>query len=103
MLQYPSQEIFNRERPLWLSLYLEERGVRGCNSCFSKEKIKTTTTFTVDYKGCIIVIKNVSCYECQVCGEIIFSDETSAHIEYLVSETQKILQDVTVIDYNKVA
>lgn len=43
-----------------------------CNSCFSREKIKTTTTFTVEYKGCIIVIKNVPCYECQVCGEVIF-------------------------------
>jgi len=45
-----------------------------CNSCFSREKIKTTTTFTVEYKGCIIVIKNVPCYECRVCGEAIFLD-----------------------------
>ncbi len=74
-----------------------------CNLCFSKEKIKTTTTFTVEYKGCIIVIKNVPCCECQGCGEVIFSDETSARIEYLVNAAKKMLQDVAVIDYNKVA
>ena len=74
-----------------------------CNSCFSREKIKTTTTFTVEYKGCIIVIKNVPCYECQVCGEVIFSDETSARIEYLVKKKKRILQEVAVIDYNSAA
>lgn len=74
-----------------------------CNSCFSKEKIKTTTTFTVEYKGCIIVIKNVPCLECQVCGEIVFSDNTAARIENLVNAAKKVLQEVAVIDYNKAA
>lgn len=78
-------------------------GIIMCNSCFSREKIKTTTTFTVEYKGCIIVIKNVPCYECQVCGEVIFSDETSARIEYLVNAAKRILQEVAVIDYNSAA
>ncbi len=30
-----------------------------CNACFKDDKIKTFTTFTVEYKGCIIVVKNV--------------------------------------------
>lgn len=68
-----------------------------------QRKIKTTTTFTVEYKGCIIVIKNVPCYECQVCGEVTFSDETSARIEYLVNAAKRILQEVAVIDYNSAA
>lgn len=74
-----------------------------CNACFSEEKIKTTTTFTVEYKGCIIVIKNVPCLECQMCGEITFSDDVSLQLERLITAAKSVLQDVAVIDYAKVA
>lgn len=30
-----------------------------CNACFGDDKIKTTTTFTVEYNGSIIVVRNV--------------------------------------------
>lgn len=74
-----------------------------CNACFSKEKIKTTTTFTVEYNGCIIVVKNVPCLECQVCGEEYFSDDVSAQLEVIVNAAKNVLQDVAVIDFQKVA
>lgn len=74
-----------------------------CNACFNDGRIETTTTFTVEYKNCVIVIRNVPCFECQICGEVIFSDEVSAHLEELVSSAKQLLQDVSVIDYSKVA
>lgn len=74
-----------------------------CNMCFSEQKISTTTTFTVEYKGCIIVVKNVPCLECPVCGEIIFKDAVSAKLEDLVSAVKKIVQDISVIDFARAA
>ncbi len=76
-----------------------------CNACFNenKNKIKTKTTFTVEYKDCIIVIKNVPCLECDTCGEITFTDEVSERLEVLVNEAKKLMQDISVIDYCKVA
>ena len=74
-----------------------------CNSCFDDNKIKTTTTFTVEYKECIIVVKKVPCMECQMCGEIYFSDEVSQKLERLVEAAKSILQDISVIDYTKAA
>ena len=74
-----------------------------CNACFKDDKIKTVTTFTVEYKGCIIVIRNVPCLECQACGEITFTDEVSAQLEKIVNSVKTVLQDVSVIDYSKVA
>ncbi len=73
-----------------------------CNNCFNNT-ISTTTTFTVEYKGCIIVVKNVPCYECQICGDIRFTDEVAGKLEMLVETTKKLLQEVSVIDYNKAA
>jgi YgiT-type zinc finger domain-containing protein len=74
-----------------------------CASCFSDDKIKTTTTFTVEYQGCIIVVKNVPCLECQMCGEVTFTDDVSAKLEVLVESAKKLVQEVSVIDYNKAA
>lgn len=74
-----------------------------CNACFNDEKLKTKTTFTVEYKECIIVIKNVPCLECEVCGEITFTDEVSEKLELLVNAAKKLMQEISVIDYSKAA
>lgn len=60
-----------------------------CSACFGDTKIRSRTTFTVEYNECIIVIKNVPCLECGVCGEITFSDEVSANIEMIVDAAKK--------------
>ncbi len=73
-----------------------------CNACFRDDKLKSTTTFTVDHKGCIIVVKNVPCLECRVCGEITFSDEVSECLENIVNPAKKLSQEIAVIDYSKV-
>ena len=74
-----------------------------CNSCFDENKLQMTTAFTVNYKDCLIVIKNVPCLECEMCGEMTFTDEVSVKIEFLVSEVKKLKQEISIIDYFKVA
>jgi len=74
-----------------------------CNHCFDKGKLETQTAFTVEYNNCIIVVKNVPCFECPVCGEVTFSDAVSAKLELLVSTAKKLMQEISVIDYNKAA
>ena len=74
-----------------------------CNMCFKTKKIATTTTFTVEYKNCIIVIKNVPCQECPLCGEVTFTDEVSRKLEKIVTRAKEILQEIAVIDFTKAA
>lgn len=74
-----------------------------CNSCFDDNKIATTTTFTVEYKDCIIVIKNVPCLECRICGEETFTDEVSERLELIVEAAKKVVASVSIIDYTHAA
>lgn len=74
-----------------------------CNACFSDDKVKTKTTFTVEYQECIIVVRNVPCLECPICGEVTFTDEVSKRLEKLVNAAKSVLQEISVIDYSKVA
>jgi YgiT-type zinc finger domain-containing protein len=53
--------------------------------CKCKEVVESVTTHVVNYKGCVIVIKNVPCEECEQCGEKFYSNEVARHLEKIVN------------------
>lgn len=61
------------------------------------------TTHVVNYRDCIIVIKNVPCEECEQCGEKFYTDEVAERLEELVSAAKRLMQEISVIDYQKTA
>lgn len=75
----------------------------SCMYCKNSTMIQSTTTHVVNYKDCIIVIKNVPCLECVQCGEKYYTDEVAEKLEELVNVTKKLMQEITVIDYPKIA
>ena len=71
--------------------------------CKCESVIISTTAYVVNYKNSVIVIKNVPCEECEQCGEKYFSDKVAVHLETLVDSAKKLMQEVAIIDYSKVA
>ncbi len=74
-----------------------------CMYCKNSTAVKSTTTHVVDYKNCIIVIKNVPCLECEQCGEKYYMDEIAEKLEMIVGTAKKWMQEMAVIDYWQVA
>lgn len=74
-----------------------------CMLCKCDTVTQSTTTHVVNYKDSVIIIKNVPCEKCDQCGEIFYSDEVAEHLEQLVNEAKKLLLDVSIVDYSKVA
>lgn len=74
-----------------------------CMLCKCDTVMQSTTTHVVNYKDSVIIIKNVPCEKCEQCGEIFYSDEVAEHLEQLVNEAKKLLLDVSIVDYSKVA
>ena len=74
-----------------------------CMLCKCNTVRQTTTIHVVNYKGNIIVIKNVPCEECEQCGEKFYTDEVAERLEEIVNTTKKLLQEVAVVDYQKIA
>lgn len=72
-----------------------------CMYCKCKSTIPFFTTHVVNYKNCIIIIKNVPCEECEQCGEKYYSKEVAKHIESLVNIAKQLMQEIAVIDYSK--
>ena len=75
-----------------------------CMFCKSKTVKSSTTTHVVNYKGSIIIIKNVPCEECDQCGEKFYSDEVAEKLEKMVNlAKQMMMQEISVLDYAKAA
>lgn len=74
-----------------------------CMFCKGTEIKKSITTHVVNYKDSIIIIKNVPCEECVQCGEKYYTDEVAEKLEKMVNDAKKIMLEVSIIDYTKVA
>ena len=74
-----------------------------CMYCKNSELKAATTTHVVSSDNSVIIIKNVPCEECSQCGEKYYSEETAERLEQLVNTAKKIMQEISVIDYCKVA
>ena len=74
-----------------------------CMYCKCKTTIPSLTTHVVNYKNCIIIIKNVPCEECEQCGEKYYSDEVAEQVESLVKKAKQHMQDNAINEYSKAA
>ena len=74
-----------------------------CFSCKFGDMQETTTTYTVSFEQCVIVIRNVPCLKCDQCGEELFSSSTLEKIEHIVELARKLSSEVSIIDYGNVA
>ena len=74
-----------------------------CMYCKCDELIDSFTAHVVNYKNCLVIIKNVPCVECAQCGEKYYVDEVAQRPEKIVSEAKKIAQEISVIDYRRAA
>ncbi len=77
--------------------------MKTCFFCKSNSVVHTVTTYMVDFKDCIIIVKNVPCEECSECGEKFFSDDVMAKLETIVKKAREIASEVFVTDYTKQA
>ena len=74
-----------------------------CFYCKNETMRSAVTTHVVTLENCVIVIKNVPCEECEQCGEKFYTDEVTERLEELVSAAKRLMQEISVIDYQKVA
>ena len=74
-----------------------------CMYCKCKTTSPSSTTHVVNYKNCIIIIKNVPGEECEQCGEKYYSNEVAKQLETLVNTAKQLMQEIAIIDYSKAA
>ena len=73
-----------------------------CMECGSTAE-KGTTTDVTDLGSCLIIVRNVPCCKCTECNEVIYTADVVEHLEQIVESAKKLMQEISIIDYSKVA
>jgi YgiT-type zinc finger domain-containing protein len=63
-------------------------------------KSESGTSFTVDYKIGVVVIRDVPATVCQQCGEEWISDAVSEKLEQIVNIAKQQKQEILVANFN---
>ncbi|MBQ9359878.1 MAG: YgiT-type zinc finger protein [Lachnospiraceae bacterium] len=73
-----------------------------CTNCGSKA-IESTTTSVTDLGDCVVIVRNVPCYKCEECNEIIYTLEVTERLEQMIKQARQIMQGIAVMEYTEAA
>ena len=75
-----------------------------CYACNNKLK-QSTTTYFVDLKTCMVIVKNVPCLKCEKCGEVFYSDAVTERLDEIIEQVRQLVTEIAVVEYtdNKAA
>lgn len=73
-----------------------------CIRC-GNETYKSTTTEAVELAGGVLVIRNIPCYKCTTCDEILFTGDVVKQLEKIIAEAKRHIQELSVVNYANAA
>lgn len=73
-----------------------------CIECGANAE-KGFTTDVTDLGNSLVIVRNVPCYKCSECNEIIYTGDVIKHLERILASAKQLMQEISIIDYNKVA
>lgn len=73
-----------------------------CMNCGANAE-KGVTTSVTDLGGCLVIVRNVPCFKCTECSEITYSGDVLKKLEEIIEHARRLMQEISIIDYSKVA
>ena len=74
-----------------------------CMKC-GRDVYQSRTTEAVELEnGGLLVIRNIPCYKCRECDEILYTGDVVQQLEQLIATTKQLAQELMVVDYNRAA
>ena len=73
-----------------------------CMKCGTAAE-KGFTTSVTDLDNCLVIVRNVPCFKCSECNEVIYTGDVVQQLEVIIASAKKLMQEISIIDYSKVA
>lgn len=73
-----------------------------CQVCGAAAE-KGLTTSVTDLGTCLIIVRNVPCYKCSECNEVIYTGDVVQRLEHIIEAAKNLMQQVSIIDYTQAA
>ena len=75
----------------------------NCIKCGTETYPSATTEAIELGNGGLLVLRNIPCRKCKKCDEVLYSGTVVEQIEKITKYARHLLQEITVIDFTKVA
>ena len=76
--------------------------IMKCITCGAMT-IPGLTTDVTELGKCLVIVRNVPCYKCSECNEIIYTADIVKSLEKITKNVENTINEVSVIDYNGIA
>ncbi len=73
-----------------------------CMKC-GREAYSSTTTEAIELGFGVLVIRNITCFKCEECDEIFYTGDVVRNLELITEKFKSLMQEITVVDYEKEA
>ena len=73
-----------------------------CIKC-GAQAVPSLTTDVTDLGSCLLIVRNVPCYKCTECDEILYTADVVQKLEQITQKARRLMQEFSVVDYAKVA
>lgn len=73
-----------------------------CMACGAAAE-KGLTTSVTDLGTCLVIVRNVPCYKCSECNEIIYTADVVQRLEAILAAAKASVQEISIVDYAKAA
>jgi len=77
----------------------EEKERMKCMKC-GRDAYQSRTTEAVELENdCLLVIRNIPCYKCRECDEILYTGDVVMQMEQIIATAKRLAQQLMVVDY----
>ena len=73
-----------------------------CIECGAETVLKLQKHIA-ELENCVLIIKNVPTYTCPACGEKYYDNVVAEKIEKIVNQLKGMIEDVAILEYDKIA
>lgn len=73
-----------------------------CMECGANTE-KGYTTSVTDLGNCLLIVRNVPCYKCTECNEIIYTGDVLKKLEKITEQAKQFTQEISIVDYTSAA
>lgn len=73
-----------------------------CMECGAKAE-KGYTTSVTDLANCLLIVRNVPCYKCTECNEIIYTGDVVKRLEQIAKQAKQFAQEISIVNYSSAA
>ena len=73
-----------------------------CITCGAQTSHSVTTDVT-ELGRCLIIIRNVPCYKCSECNEVIYMADVVKCLEKITKNAEIAINEIAIVDYDGLA